>query len=213
MKIEVKNVSKQFDNNQILENINMTFESGKIYGLVGRNGSGKSILLKMICGFYKPTSGNILFDGEDVIQKGAFPPSTRCLIERPVFLDDLTGFENLKILADIQKTITDQDIIDTLEKVNLIEEKDKKYYKYSLGMKQKLGVAQVLMENPKIMIFDEPFNGIDEASVDNMKQIIKNERKNGAVIIIATHIKEDIEELSDIIYKFDNGKVSRISEI
>lgn len=171
MKIEVKNVSKQFDNNQILENINMTFESGKIYGLVGRNGSGKSILLKMICGFYKPTSGNILFDGEDVIQKGAFPPSTRCLIERPVFLDDLTGFENLKILADIQKTITDQDIIDTLEKVNLIEEKDKKYYKYSLGMKQKLGVAQVLMENPKIMIFDEPFNGIDEASVDNMKNI------------------------------------------
>lgn len=207
MKIEVNNVTKKFDNNKVLENVGITFESGKIYGLVGRNGSGKSILLKMICGFYLPTSGNILFDGKDIIKDGMFSPSTRCLIERPVFLDDLSGFDNLKLLANIQKKISDKEILDIFEKVNLLEEKDKKYYKYSLGMKKKLGIAQVLMENPEIMILDEPFNGIDETTVKKIKEILKIEKNKGKLIIITTHIKEDMEELSDIIYRFDNGQI------
>ena len=161
MKIELKNVSKKYKDVTVLSDINVVFESGKIYGFIGRNGSGKSVLLKMICSFYTPTTGEILFDGENIIKEKKFPPSTRALIEKPNFIPDLTGYENLELLASIQNKIGKEEILKSLDDVNLIAEKDKKYSKYSLGMKQKLGIAQVIMEDPKIMILDEPFNGIE----------------------------------------------------
>lgn len=207
MKIEVKNVSKKFGDNYALKDVNLTFEEGKIYGLIGRNGSGKTVLLKLLCAFYTPTSGEILFDGNNVIKNKAFPPSTRCLIEKPNFLSDLTGYENLKLLADIQKIIGEKEINEALKMVELFEEKDKKYHKYSLGMKQKLGIAQVLMENPKIMILDEPFNGVEEKTVSNLRKLLIEEKKKGKIIIIATHIKDDVKKLADVVYKFDNGIV------
>lgn len=212
MKIEVKDVSKSFSKIEILKNLNLTFESGKIYGLVGRNGTGKSVFLKMVCGFYEPTSGEILFDGVNVIKEKVFPPNTRALIEKPNFIPDLTGFENLKLLASIQNTISDSEILATLEKVNLLTEKDKKFSKYSLGMKQKLGIAQVLMEDPKIMILDEPFNGVEEKTAVELRKILEEERKKDKIIILASHIKEDIENLANEIYLFDDGNIKKINE-
>ena len=207
MKIEVKDVTKKLDKELVLNDVSLSLDSGKIYGLVGRNGSGKSMLLKTICGFVKPDKGYVKVGGEDIYKNNTFPKKTAALIERPNYLPDLTGYENLKMLASINKVIGDKEILNTLEKVNLLEEKDKKFKKYSLGMKQKLGIAQVLMENPDIMIFDEPFNCLEEESVKKIRKLLLDEKKKGKLIIIATHIKEDINELCDIIYRVDNGKI------
>lgn len=208
MKIEVKNLSKKFKNEVVLENINLCFEENHIYGLIGKNGSGKSVFLKMLCGLYKPTSGEILFDDENYILKNRFPKDTRAIIEKPEFIPDLSGFENLKLLAQIQNKISDKEINDTLKLVNLYEERNKKFYKYSQGMKQKLGLAQVLMENPKIMILDEPFNGIEEESSNKLRNLLK-EIKTGKIIIIASHYKEDLENIVDEIYKVENKGICK----
>lgn len=161
MKIELKNISKEFNSSTVIDNINITFNEGKIYGLIGRNGSGKSVLLKMICTFYEPSSGEILYDGVNINKNKDYPPSTRALIEKPNFLPELTGKKNLMLLASIQRLIDDKEIDEALKKVDLYDERDKKFHKYSLGMKQKLGIAQVIMEDPKVLILDEPFNSLD----------------------------------------------------
>jgi ABC-2 type transport system ATP-binding protein len=205
MLLEIKDVTKRFGNNDIVKNVNMTLKSGKIYGFIGRNGSGKSVLLKMICGFYVPTTGCILQDGYNYIANNSFPKDTRALIEKPSFLSDLSGFENLKLLASIKNEITDDDINKTIEMVNLSSDANKKYSKYSLGMKQKLGIAQVLMENPKMIVLDEPFNGVENDTAKKIRNVLKQEKSQDKIIIIASHIKEDIENLADIIYEFDNG--------
>ncbi len=137
----------------------------------------------------------------------------RILIEKSAFFPDISGFENLKLLADINKAIDEEKILETLEIVNLIGEKNKKYCKYSLGMKQKLGIAQVIMENPDILIFDEPFNGIEQVTVDKLTKYLLNEKKKGKLIIISTHIKEDLIKLSDEIYLFDNGLISKVKNV
>jgi len=207
MTIEVKNLSKKFKKNIVLENLNMKLENGNIYGLNGRNGTGKSVFLKILCGLYKPTTGEILFNGKSYNKNSLHIPNIRALIEKPSFFPELTGYENLLLLAKIQNKIGNREIEDSLRKVNLYSEKDKKYSEYSLGMKQKLGIAQVLMENPDIIILDEPFNGIEEKSVEKISDILKEEKKQGKLIIISTHIKEDLNNLSDKIYYFDNGQV------
>ena len=148
-----------------------------------------------------------MFPGSNYNQKKEFPESVRALIEKPSFFPDMTGFQNLKLLADIQHKITADDILKSLDIVNLLEEKDKKYGKYSLGMKQKLGIAQVIMEDPQILILDEPFNGIEEQTVKKLIEFLKKERERGKIILISTHIKEDLFQLADVIYQFDDGKV------
>lgn len=210
MKIELKNITKEFKKNIVLNDVNMTLESGNIYGFIGKNGSGKSILLKIMCGFYKPSNGKVIYDGIDIVANNSFPKNTRALIEKPGFISDLTGYENLEMLAAIEGKIGASEIIKTLEKVNLLEEKDKKFGNYSLGMKQKLGVAQVLMEDPEVMIFDEPFNGIEEDTSNKLRELLKLECQKGKIIIIASHIKEDIDGLANIVYKFDVGKVTKV---
>ena len=209
MKIEIKHVSKNFKDTKVLDDISMTLESGHIYGFIGHNGSGKTVLLKLICAFLEPTTGEILFDGKNMIKENCFPPSTRALIERPNFLGELTGKENLELLARIQNKIGEKEIEKTLDKVGLKEVKDKLYYKYSLGMKQKLGIAQVLMEEPEIMILDEPLNDLDDESAENIRNILLEEKQKGKLIILATHIKEDIKTLCDEIYKFNDGIVTK----
>lgn len=206
--IVIKNVSKSFDGIEVLHEVNLDLEEGKIYGFIGRNGSGKSVLFKIICGLYYPTSGSVIVDGVDIHKKDVFPNDMRVLIEKPNFLPNLTGLENLKLLASIQNKITEEDIILILDKLNLKKDMNKLYHKYSLGMKQKLAVAQVFMENPKMMIFDEPFNGIEEKTVEVIKKILLEEKKNGKIILISSHIKEDIEELADTIYFVDAGSVN-----
>lgn len=207
MKIELKNVSKSFKNNVIIKNVTITFESDYIYGIFGRNGTGKSVFLKLICSFYTPDSGEIYIDGVDYNKNNDFPKKLRALIEKPCFFPELTGFENLKLLADIQKEISDEQIKEALEIVNLSNDMDKKYYKYSLGMKQKLGIAQVIMENPKIMILDEPFNGVEEETVQKLIEYFKKIKKD-KIIIICSHIKDDLDEISDKLYKFNAGDIS-----
>ncbi len=208
--IVIKNVSKSFDGVEVLHDVNLDLEEGHIYGFIGRNGSGKSVLFKIICGLYYPTTGSVIVDGIDIHKNDIFPNDMRVLIEKPNFLPNLTGLDNLKLLASIQNRITEEDIILILDKLNLKKDMNKLYHKYSLGMKQKLAVAQVLMENPKMMIFDEPFNGIEEKTVEVIKKILLEEKKEGKIILIASHIKEDIEELADAdtIYFVDNGSVN-----
>lgn len=210
MEIIVKALSKKFKKVTILENINMKFESGKIYGIVGRNGSGKSVFLKILCSFYKPTTGEVLYGNINYNSNNSFPPSVRALIEKPTFFPDLTGYENLKLLASIQNKIGNEEINKTLELVNLTTEKNKKYSEYSLGTKQKLAIAQVLMESPDVMIFDELFNGIEESTVEKIRNILLDLKNQNKLIIVTSHIKEDIDVLSDEVYNFDNGHVERI---
>lgn len=207
MKIELKNLSKNFDKNKVIDNINITFTEGNIYGLYGRNGSGKSVIMKLICGFLIPTEGQILFDGIDFNANDEYPNSLRAVIERPSFFPNLTGYENLKLLAEIQNKISDKEIIESLKIVNLINEKEKKFSKYSLGMKQKLAIAQAIMEDPKIIILDEPFNGIEEKTVSKLIKYLKEEKQKGKIIIFSTHIKEDLDNLADKIYKIENGSI------
>ena len=212
MKLEIKNLSKKFGDSVVLNDINLTFNSGKIYGFIGRNGSGKSVLLKIICGFYPPTEGTILLNGKNYIEKNEFPDNTRALIEKPKFLPDLTGFENLELLASIQNKIGKKEIDDSLEKLNLTKEANKKYSKYSLGTKQNLGIAQVLMENPKLIILDEPFNGVENETAHKIRNILLEEKKKDKIILIASHIKEDITTLADIVYEVDGGKIHKYNK-
>ena len=206
--IELKNVYKKFGENVVLNNINVKFTKNNIYGLIGRNGSGKTMILNTICGFVKPTSGEIIINNVNIYKNNTFPKNTRALIEGPKFLNNLTGYENLELLASINNKVGKKEIEKVLKEVNLFEEKDKIYSKYSLGMKQKLGIAQVLMENPDIMIFDETFNGLDEQSATKIRKNLLKQKEMGKIIIIATHIKEDIEQLCNKIYKIDAGKLN-----
>ena len=210
MEIKIENLSKEFKGIPALTNINLDFKSGKIYGLTGRNGSGKSVFLKILCGFYRPTTGRVLYDNVDINMNDNFAPNTRALIEKPNFLSDLTGFENLKLLASIQNKIGEKEINETLDRVNLTAEKNKKYSKYSLGTKQKLGIAQVLMENPEVIILDEPLNGIEKETSMKIREILKEEKEKGKLIIVATHLKDDVDTLVDELYEFDAGKVEKI---
>lgn len=206
-KINIENLTKILDQNKVLDNINLEFKEGKIYGIIGRNGSGKSLLFKTICGFLTPTSGKVYINDIDIYQTKTFPPSTRALIEKPNFINSLTGFENLKLLADIKKDVGIKEIEDTLVLVNLQNEKSKKFGKYSLSMKQKLGIASVLMENPKIIILDEPFNGIDKSSIQQIKDYLLK-IKSDKIILIASHIESDISDLCDEIIEMDLGKIN-----
>lgn len=167
----------------------------------------KTVFLKLLCGFYYPTTGEIKYNGNILDSRFSYPPNTRALIENPDFIPDLTGFENLKLLADIEKKITDEDILKAMDIVNIKTEKDKKFGKYSLGMKQKLGLAEVIMENPDIMIFDEPLNGIDDETAKKFRDFLREEKKKNKIIIIASHIKEDLNYLCDTVYRFNDGKL------
>lgn len=212
MKIEVKNLSKKFKNNYAVKDVSVTFKSGNIYGITGRNGSGKTVFLKMLCAFYFPTEGHILQDGYNYIKNNSFPKDTRALIDGPDFIPELSGFENLKFISSIQNKINDDVINKYLNLFNLSNFKNKKYSEYSMGMKQKLGIIQALMEDPKFIILDEPFNGVDEKSVSNIKNILLEEKEKNKIIIITSHIKEDIEQLANIKYHFDDGKLQKTDE-
>lgn len=207
MQIRLENISKKFKNQEVLSNVNMEFQTGKIYGFKGRNGSGKSVLLKIICGLYKSSTGNIYINDLLVNTKDIYKYNIRALIENSVFFPNLSGYQNLKMLAEINNKINKEDIIYALETVNLEADAHKKFGEYSLGMKQKLGIAQAIMENPDILILDEPFNAIDDASVVKIKKYLLS-IKDSKIIIVTSHIKEDLDDLCDKVYSFSNGVVS-----
>ena len=211
--IEVKDVCKKLDHNKVLDHINITLEDGKIYGFIGHNGSGKSMLFRILCGLICPSSGIVLMDGIDIHQKGIFHTSIGALIERPRFLENVSGYQNLKLLADINHKIDNKEIMEVLKAVGLYQEKDKKFRKYSLGMKQKLGIAQAIMENPRILILDEPFNGLDRRSTDLIRNIIRNFKTPDRIIVISSHHIEDIRYLCDVVYQLDEGKIVSVKKM
>ena len=205
MKIDVNNIYKSFRNEVVLKNISYSFSSGNIYSIVGRNGSGKSVLMKIIAGLYKQDKGEVLINGIDYNKDNLFCSSIGIVIEKATFIEDLTGFENLKLLASLNNKIDDKVISDTLDIVGLKEEKNKKFGKYSLGMCQKLSIAQAVMEDQDIILLDEPFNGIDRASVDLIKKYLVSLKGKNKIIIISTHIADDIIDISDIKLKIVDG--------
>lgn len=212
MKLELNKISKKFKKNLVLNDLSIVFEPGKIYGLVGANGSGKSVLFKIICGIMKPTSGLVLFDGEDYLKKYGVPKSTRAIIEETIFVESMSGFDNLKMISKIQNRISTDDINNVMNKVGLANEKSKKVSEYSMGMKQKLAIAQVIMEDEDLILLDEPFNGLDFESVDNIRNLIFDLKTKNKIIIVASHIKEDLYKLADQLYLLDKGKLNELNK-
>ena len=208
MEIKLENVSKRFKNENVLKGISYSFESGKIYSIVGRNGSGKSVLLKIIAGLYLQDKGNVLFDNKNYNMINEIPNNLGIVIEQPSFINDLTGLENLKLLASIRNVATERDIVESLEIVNLKDDMNKKYSKYSLGMRQKLSIAQAIMEQQKVILLDEPFNGIDRQSVVAIKEYLKRVKNEDKLIIITTHIMDDVVDLSDVMLNIEDGMLN-----
>jgi ABC-type multidrug transport system, ATPase component len=207
MKIEVKDYTKIIKGITILDNINITFESGKCYGLKGKNGSGKTMLMRAVSGLITATKGAVIIDSETLEKEISFPRSIGVLIENPAFIANYTGYKNLELLACIQNRIGKEEIQKTMEDVGLEPDDKRKYRKYSLGMKQKLGIASAFMEKPDIIILDEPINAIDEAGVIKVKKMIQEAKNRGAVIITACHDAEELQELSDEIIQIAEGRI------
>jgi ABC-2 type transport system ATP-binding protein len=195
--VYVKNLCKAFGKQLVLDNISLHIPPGKSLGIVGNNGSGKTVLMKCICGFLKPDSGEIFVDGKRIGVDVDFPESLGMIIETPGFIPYMTGYKNLKLLAGINGRITKSDILCTLERVGLDPNLKKPVSKYSLGMRQRLGIAQAIMESPNVLILDEPFNGLDRKGVEQMRQLIGKLKSEGRAVLMASHNPADIEMLCD----------------
>lgn len=206
--IEIRNATKRFKDKTVFENISLNFEKGKSYGFIGYNGCGKSVFFKTICGFSRLTEGEIICNGKVIGKDTDFIQDAGVVIETPEFINDYSGFKNLKLLAQIQNKIGDKEILETLEMVGLSNDKDKKVRKYSLGMKQKLRLAQAFMEKPEILILDEPMNGLDKTSVLVVRSILTEFVNNGGTLLMTSHNAEDIQICCEYIYEFDNQMIS-----
>lgn len=211
MKIIVENLVKKFKKEQVLNIEKVEFKSGHIYGIFGRNGSGKSVFLKTLCGFYKPSEGNILIDNINYHKKNEIPQNMRCLFDSNCFYGDLSGLKNLQLLANINKIISDEEIQKFLNVV-LLDEPNKRFSKYSIGNKQKVGICQAIMENPDLLILDEPYNGVDRKSVKSINSYLLQKKKEGKLIIISSHIKDDLLDICDNYLFMENGNITEVDD-
>ncbi|MDD6856804.1 MAG: ATP-binding cassette domain-containing protein [Lachnospiraceae bacterium] len=205
--IDIKNITKIIKKNTVLDNISLTMSSGKIYGFQGINGSGKTMLMRCIIGLIHPTSGCISINGKFLGKDIEFPESIGFLLENPAFLDGYTGIENLRMLTKLNSNLTDTELNTILDKVELTDAGNKKYKKYSLGMKQRLGIAAAVMEHPDILILDEPTNALDTNGINIVKDIIVSERNRGALVIISCHDTDLLINLSDEIFRLQAGQL------
>ena len=210
--ISVQNVSKDFGAERVLNSVSRDFEKGKIHGIVGNNGSGKTVLMKCICGFLIPTEGTVTVNGRRVGRDVDFPPDLGLIIETPGFLPNLSGAKNLEILASLNKKIGLAEIADSIRRVGLDPLMKKPVGKYSLGMRQRLGIAQAIMEDPALLILDEPLNGLDKHGVREMRDLIKGLKADGTTILLASHNQGDIDELCDTVCEMDAGVMTIIRE-
>lgn len=212
MPIVIENLNFSIDKNHILKNISALFEDGKIHGLVGRNGSGKTMLMKCICGFIFPDEGTITVNGKIIGEDTDFPDSIGFIIEIPGFIPFYSGFKNLELLSGLRGIINKEQIKESMRMVGLDPELKRHVRKYSLGMRQRLGLAQALMENPEILILDEPFNGLDNDGVKEMREYLLKLKNEGKNIVIASHSMDDIKVLCDDVYVMDRGELSIASQ-
>ena len=203
--IEVQNVVKRFRDQVVLKNVSISFEKGKIHGIVGRNGSGKTVLFKCICGLMHPEEGVILVNGKRVGRDLDMPEDIGAIIEAPGFLPNYSGYKNLRFLANIRRKIGKEEILNVLKTVGLDPESRKHVGKYSLGMRQRLGIAQAIMEDPEILILDEPMNGLDNAGVQDIRALLLELKAQGKTILLASHNHEDIAALCDTVHEMDGG--------
>ena len=210
--ISVKNLSKDFGQERVLHSVTRDFEKGRIHGIVGNNGSGKTVLMKCICGFLIPTEGEVIVNGKRVGKDVDFPPGLGLIIETPGFLPNMTGVKNLEILASLNKKIGLREMAAAIRRVGLDPLMKKPVGKYSLGMRQRLGIAQAIMEDPALLILDEPLNGLDKHGVREMRQLIKGLKEQGKTILLASHNQGDIDELCDTVCEMDAGVMTMIRE-
>ena len=208
--IKIENVNKSFGETVVLSNVNIEFEKGKVHGLIGRNGSGKTMLMKCICGFIKTTSGEIIVDGKKIGKDVDFPKDMGIIIETPGFIPYYSGYKNLKLLAGLNNKIGKDEIKKSMQQVGLDPALKRHVKKYSLGMRQRLGLAQAIMENPKILVLDEPFNGLDKDGVKDMREYLLGYKKQGKTILICSHSAEDISVLCDTVHEMDKGFISKV---
>lgn len=207
MIIEIKNLTKIIKGITVLEDVNLRFESGNIYGILGKNGSGKTMLLRAIAGLIRPTSGEIVVTNKVLHKDISFPPNMGLLIEKPTFLNHLTGFENLKFLSEIKADITDKQIKDFMQMFDLDPNSKLVVRKYSLGMKQKIGIIQAIMEDQELLILDEAFNALDESTVTKLRHLLSKYKEEGKIVILTSHNKEDIDALCNYTYQISEGKI------
>lgn len=205
--IEMNQVGKKFKETWVLQDITLSFDSGKIYGLVGRNGSGKTMIMKLIAGMATPTTGTITVEGKRLGTDIDIPDSLGAIIEVPGFLGDMSGWRNLKYLASLRNAIDDEAIRRAMQLVGLDPNDKKRVGKYSLGMRQRLGIAQAIMEKPHILLLDEPMNGLDNQGVEDVRQLLRQFREQGMTIVLASHHREDIDALCDEVYMLNEGKL------
>lgn len=208
MTIEVKNVTKVFRKITVLEDINLTLESGTIYGLRGVNGSGKTMLMRLLAGLIRPTRGMVLIDGRQLGKELSFPPDMGMLIENPAFLDGYTAAQNLRLLAGIRKKVEEERIQEVLKQVGLGYEDKRRYRQFSLGMKQRLGIAGAVLEHPALLLIDEPTNALDTDGVEMVQKLLLEEKERGALIVLACHDFTILQSLSDVLYLVKEGQVS-----
>ncbi len=207
MILELQNVTKEIKGATILDNISLTMHGGKVYGFQGKNGSGKTMLMRLICGLIKPTGGQVIIDGEALGKDISFPRSVGDLIENPAILTEYTALKNLRLLSDLREHLSDTELKAVLSDVGLDPEDKRKYRSISLGMKQKLGIAAAVMGSPELVILDEPINAVDDAGVENIRKILARLKENGTLVIIACHDREELELISDEILKIDAGRI------
>lgn len=208
--VDIKNVTKQYGANKVLKDVSMTCETGKIYGLIGRNGSGKTVLLKCVCGLVIPTSGEVSVWGQSVGKDVDFPENIGFIIESPGFLLQESGLSNLKHLASIRGKIGIDEIHESMNTVGLDPDLKLHVGKYSMGMRQRLGIAQAIMEKPKLLVLDEPMNGLDNQGVEHIRSLLLALKESGVTILLASHFKDDIAYLCDEVYQMDAGIISKV---
>lgn len=208
MTIEVKSVTKVLRKITVLEDVNLILESGTIYGLRGVNGSGKTMLMRLMAGLIRPTRGEVFLDGKQLGKDLSFPPDMGMLIENPAFLDGYTAAQNLRLLAGIRKKVGEERIREILEQVGLGWEDKRKYRQFSLGMKQRLGIAGAVLEHPQLLLIDEPTNALDTDGIQMVQRLLLEEKSRGALIVLACHDFSILQGLSDVLYSVKEGRVS-----
>ncbi len=207
MILELQNVTKTIKGVTVLGNISLTMQGGRVYGFQGKNGSGKTMLMRLICGLIKPTSGQVIINGEILGKDISFPRSVGVLIENPSFLPEYTALRNLRLLSDLRDHLSDDELKAVLSDVGLDPEDRRKYRSFSLGMKQKLGIAAAVMGSPELVILDEPINAVDDAGVENIRKILMRLKESGSLIIVACHDREELKLISDEILKIEAGRI------